>query len=78
MITGAIVLMAAGSITEHVWLRGWGLLIGLFGVGLCIHASIRRWAYQPFQDGYKAGHTDGREIGVAEGFSLATGDRVES
>lgn len=76
MIAGALGLMTIGSITEHAWIRGWGAMLAVFGVGVCLHASIRRWAYQPFQDGYTAGFEAGREAGVAEGFALAAGERA--
>lgn len=79
----SVVVMTAGSITEHPWLRGWSLLVAVYAVGLCLRAAVERaarevmlqmkkWAHKPFEDGLKAGVELGREMEATERFIAST------
>lgn len=75
----AVAVMAAGTIIEQPWLRGWALLAAVYAVGLCLRAAvdraaeevrayIKKWSHQVFEDGFKSGVETGREMEAAERF----------
>jgi hypothetical protein len=79
MSGAAIGVMAAGSILEHSWMRGWSLLIAVYAVGLCLRSAVDRgaerikayvrvWALETFESGFKSGVEQGREMEAAERF----------
>jgi len=72
--------MALGTAEESPAIRSWGIVSAIFTtgtaiVGVMLHIAgeledfTRRWAHQTFADGWKGG----REVGIAEGFALASG-----
>lgn len=82
----SVILMAAGTVTEMDWFRGWSLLVAVYAVGLFLKAAIvvatekvlgyiRKWAHQTFEDGFKGGVEVGREMEAAERFIAATRER---
>ena len=61
----SVALMMAGSITDHVWLRGWGAAASVLAACLWLRKRdaeaerryqeyVQRWAHQPFEAGWNA------------------------
>lgn len=84
MVAGPVALMAAGVAADIEWLQRTAVLAAIYVAVQCIRvaigaarttleAYIKTWAHKPFEDGYVAGFAGGREAGIAEGFTLATG-----
>lgn len=79
----SVAVMAAGSITDHQWMRGWSLLLAVYAVGLCLRAAVERaagrimlyvnkWTLETFESGFKRGIEQGREMEAAERFIAAS------
>lgn len=82
----AVILMGSGTIFGSAELRAWALLFGVLAAGLCAAAAVRdgveaikshltRYVFNVFEDGFRAGVEQGREMEAAERFISAASDR---
>lgn len=82
---GAVGLMTASTVGDFDWLARWALLVSVLAAGMCLRAAVRetadaikeyvmKWSLQVFEDGFKAGVDQGREMEAAEQF-IAQVDR---
>lgn len=81
----AVGAMVMGTIQDQQWARSWSLLLAVYAVGLCLKAAIQaaaeaiklhlqKWSHQAFEDGWRSGVEQGREMEATERF-LASTDR---
>lgn len=79
----AVLAMAVGTVLGVEWLQRWALLIAICAVGLCLAVAIERaaeaiktyvqkWSHQVFQDGFRSGVEQGREMEATERFLAST------
>lgn len=82
-VISSVVLMVAGSVADHGWVRGWALLAAVYAVGLCLKDTVRkaqvrmrdeqrRWSHEVYESAFKQGLGVGREIEAAERFIAST------
>jgi hypothetical protein len=82
----SILAMMTGTVLDTAWIRGWALLIAAYALALCLRtavqqgvaetqAYIKRWSHQVFEDGFRSGVEQGREMEAAERFIASTTDR---
>lgn len=71
--------MTTGTVIGVEWLQRWALLIAIAAVGLCLTVAVERaadaikvyvqkWSHQVFEDGFRSGVEQGREMEAAERF----------
>lgn len=79
----AVILMTAGTWSHTAELRAWALLFGVLAAGLCVTRAVQegvevikghlqKYAYSVFEDGFRGGLEQGREIEATERFIAST------
>lgn len=79
----AVVAMVAGTILDQQWARSWSILLAVYAVGLCLQVAVanaaeaiklhlQKWSHQAFEDGWRSGVEQGREMEAAERFIAAS------
>lgn len=82
----AVITMGAGTWFGPPELKAWGLLFGVLAAGLCITSAVHqgveaikdhlsRYAFRVFEDGFRGGVDQGREIEAAERLMTSADER---